>query len=311
MYQTFIERPVFNLLEFIYALVPGHDLGVAIILFTVVIRLIMWPLVKKQLHHSKAMRKLQPELKKIKQAAKGDRQKEARLQMELYKEHEIKPFATIGTLLIQIPIFIALYHVVNKIIKDPGSLQTLSYDWVRDLSWIQQLAADASKFDTTFLGIVDLSRLGIGGGGVYFAAIILAAVSAFVQYHQSKMMMIDQKDSRKLSAIMKEAAAGKEADQSEVTAAVSRSMIKILPLITFLFAVSLPAALSLYILTTSAVGYLQQRSVLQQDQDEMQEIADKSVSKPTSGVKITHKTVTPSPKPKTKKSSNKSKKRRK
>ena len=82
MYQTFIERPVFNLLEFIYALVPGHDLGVAIILFTVVIRLIMWPLVKKQLHHSKAMRKLQPELKKIKQAAKGDRQKEARLQME-------------------------------------------------------------------------------------------------------------------------------------------------------------------------------------------------------------------------------------
>ena len=107
-FQNYIERPLFNLLEFIYGIIPGHDLGIAIIIFTLIIRLALWPLVRKQLHHSKAMKKLQPELKKIKKAAAGDRQKEARLQMELYKEHDVKPFSTIGTLIIQIPIFIAL-----------------------------------------------------------------------------------------------------------------------------------------------------------------------------------------------------------
>ena len=66
MFTTFIVQPIFNLLVFIYALIPGHNFGLAIILFTVVVRLLMWPLVKKQLHQAKAMRKLQPELKKIK-----------------------------------------------------------------------------------------------------------------------------------------------------------------------------------------------------------------------------------------------------
>src|SRR5688572_23809233 len=130
MFETLLVRPVFNLLEFIYAIIPGHDLGIAIILFTILVRLAMWPLVHKQLHHTKAMRKLQPELKKVKKAAAGDRQKEARLQMELYKEKGIKPFASIGTLIIQIPIFIALYQAVLKMINDPNTLINFSYDWV-------------------------------------------------------------------------------------------------------------------------------------------------------------------------------------
>src|SRR5665811_241652 len=97
MFETYIERPVFNLLEFIYAVVPGHDLGVAIILFTILVRVALWPLVKKQLHQSTKMRRLQPQLKKIKKQAGKDKQKQARLQMELYKEHGVKPFSTIGT----------------------------------------------------------------------------------------------------------------------------------------------------------------------------------------------------------------------
>lgn len=299
MFRTFIEQPIFNLLEFIYALVPGHDLGVAIIIFTAIIRLALWPLVRKQLHHARAMRKLQPELKKIKKAAAGDRQKEARLQMELYKEHEIRPFATIGTLLIQIPIFIGLYQAVSKLIKDPETLQTFSYSWVHDLSWIQHVAAETSKFDASFLGAVDLTRKGLeSGGGLYFAAILLAVVSSIVQYYQSKQMMADQKDARKLSVILKEAASGKETDQAEVTAAVSKGMLYFLPFVTFIFAINLPSALSLYFFTSSAVGLIQQKIIMKEDVEEMSEIAREEPAKEEK------------PKKKTKKSASAKKKKR-
>ncbi len=89
MFTTIFVQPIFNLLVLIYALIPGHNFGLAIILFTILVRLLMWPLVKKQLHHARAIRRLQPELKKIKKAAKGDRQKESQLTMELYKERQI------------------------------------------------------------------------------------------------------------------------------------------------------------------------------------------------------------------------------
>jgi YidC/Oxa1 family membrane protein insertase len=273
-FDAFLVRPVFNLLELIYAVIPGHDLGVAIILFTILVRLALWPLVHKQLHHAKAMRRLQPELKKLKKEASGDRQQEARLQMELYKERGIKPLASIGTLIIQIPIFIALYQGILKIINDPKTLISFSYDSVRNLPWIQELAKDISKFDDTFLSLVDLTRRGVEGGeGLYVPAIILALVSTFVQYKQTKLMMQSSQDARKLSVILKDAASGKEADQSEVTAAVSRIMLYFLPFVTFIFALIVPSALSLYLLTSSAVGYLQQKRVLGQDAEEMHQIA--------------------------------------
>jgi YidC/Oxa1 family membrane protein insertase len=274
VFQTYIEQPVFNLLELIYALIPGHDLGVAIILFTIVIRMALWPLVRKQLHQTKAMRKLQPELKKLKKAAGGDRQKEARLQMELYKEHGVKPFATIGTLIIQLPIFIALYQSVLKLIKDPNILQTFSYDSVRNLPWIQHLASNIQSFDHTLFSVVDLSRSAIERGGIYFPALVIAILSTIVQFYQSKMLMPDTKDARKLSVILREAGTGKQADQSEVSAAVSRGMMYVLPFFTFIFAVSVPSALALYLLTSAAVGYLQQRYILNQDTEEMLEVAD-------------------------------------
>lgn len=274
LFRVLIEQPIFNLLEFIYAVVPGHDLGVAIIIFTAIIRMLLWPLLRKQLHHAKKMRKLQPQLKKIKKAAAGDRQKEARLQMEFYKEHEIKPFATIGTLIVQIPIFIGLYQAVSKLINDPGTLQTFSYAWVRDLPWIQDIAGNIDKFDATLFGLVDLSQKGLtAGGGLYFGAIILALIASFSQYYQTKSLLMDQKDARKLTEIFKEAASGKETDQAEVTAALSKGMLYFMPIITFIFSINLPSALSLYFLTSSVVGYFQQRRILHEDVEEMVKIA--------------------------------------
>ncbi len=280
MFNTYIVQPVFNLLEFIYAVIPGHDLGISIIIFTIIIRLALWPLVRKQLHHAKAMRKLQPELKKLKKAAAGDRQKEARLQMELYKERGIKPFSSIGTLIIQIPVFIALYQSVLKITQNPGSLVDFSYQTIRDFPWIQNLAADISRFDETFLGIVNLSHKGFdpGGAGIYLPAVALAVISTIAQYFQTKLMMQNSQDSRKLSVILKEAAAGKETDQAEITAAISKVMLYLLPIATFSFALIVPSALSLYLLTSAVVGYFQTRRVLNQDVEEMHQIAEEKTT---------------------------------
>lgn len=284
MFETLLVRPVFNLLEFIYAIIPGHDLGIAILIFTVIIRLALWPLVHRQLHHAKVMRQLQPELKKIKKAAAGDRQKEVRLQMELYKERGIKPLASIGTLIIQIPIFIALYQAVLKITNDPSSLINFSYEWVRNLPWIQTLANDISKFDETFLGFVDLTRRGVEGGNIYLPAVLIVLVSTLMQYIQTKQMLSSDKDARKLSVILKESAAGKEVDQSEVTAAISRLMAYVLPFFIFIFGLIVPAALALYIFASSAVGYIQQRRVFKEDAEELQEIADEPIADDTKQV---------------------------
>lgn len=94
----------------IYSLVPGGDFGVAIIVFTILIRFAMYPLVRSQLHQTKMMRKMQPELAEIKKNANGDRQLEAAQQMELYGVwYQSVPFLLI--LIIQLPIFIALYPI--------------------------------------------------------------------------------------------------------------------------------------------------------------------------------------------------------
>lgn len=273
IYRILIEQPVFNLLELIYAMLPGHDLGITIIIFTIIIRLLLWPIVKRQLHQAKAMRKLQPELKKLKKAAAGDRQKEARLQMELYKEHGVKPFATFGTILIQLPIFVALYFSVKNIIGNPQSLQTFAYEPIKNLDYIQSLAAGTAQLEHSLLGVVDLSRKAIESGGLYMPALIIAIAAAIAQFYQTKLMLPNDQDAKKLSDIMHDAAKGKQADQSDVSAAVSRTMLYVLPFFTFIFAVSVPSALSLYILTTSLVGYAQQAYVLRQDEEEMHDIA--------------------------------------
>ena len=147
IFTTIIVQPIFNLLVLIYSILPGHNFGLAIILFTILVRLLMWPLVKKQLHHARAMRELAPELKKIKKAAGGDRQKESQLTMELYKEKEINPFASLGLVILQIPIFIGLYSGLHRIVKDPNTIITFSYPFMHHLSWLKALAADIHRFD--------------------------------------------------------------------------------------------------------------------------------------------------------------------
>lgn len=296
MFTTIIVQPIFNLLVLIYALIPGHNFGLAIILFTILIRILLWPLVRKQLHHAKAIRELAPEIKKIKAAAKGDRQKESQLTMELYKERQINPFASLGMLLVQLPILIGLYLGLKKIIDDPHQIISFSYPVLHDLGWMQTLAHDIHRFDNTLFGWADLTKTATGPKGIYWPAMLIALGSAIAQFFQSRQLLPKSQDSRSLRQIMREAGQGKSADQQEVNAAVGRSTLYILPLFVLFISLKLASALPLYWLTSSVVAFIQQSRVLKEDVSEAKEVANKQVK-----VTISTTTESKSQKPSSKK----------
>ena len=130
IFDIIVVQPIFNLLIGIYSLIPGGDFGVSLIVFTIIVRFALFPLTKSMLHQTKAMRKLQPELVRIKKRTKGNKQLESMQMMELYKKHGINPFRSIGILLIQLPIFIALFQVSKSsltIAPISVSLRTISW----------------------------------------------------------------------------------------------------------------------------------------------------------------------------------------
>lgn len=263
MFEVLLIKPVFNLLVIIYALIPGHNFGVALILFTLLTRVFLWPLVKKQLHYTRTMRELQPELKKIKQATKGNRQEESRLVMELYKEREINPFGSFGIIIVQFIVLIVLYAVVRRIVHDPNVIITGSYGWVRHLPWLQELSGHvATKFDNTLLGLVKLWRPAKEASGYYMPALLIVTISAIMQYLQTKQLQPTASDSRGLRQILKEASSGKQAEQAEINAAVGKSTSYIIPFVIFIAFLRIPSALGLYLLSSSAIAYAQQWYIL-------------------------------------------------
>jgi YidC/Oxa1 family membrane protein insertase len=310
MFTTIIVRPIFNLLSLIYGLLPGHNFGLAIILFTIVIRLLMWPLVKKQLRQAKAMRELQPEIKRIKKETKGNKQQESRMLMELYKEREISPFGSIGTLIIQFIILIGLYSGLRKVVYDPKELVSFSYGFIQHLGWMKHIAIHPSDFKNTLFGLVNLDKAAIAKGGIYWPAMVIVLASAITQYFQGKQLMPSDKNAKKLREILRGAGSGQSADQSEVNAAIGRSTRYFLPVMIFLFTVSYPSALSLYWFIGGLVAFIQQSVVLREDVAEIENAGDKIPSKNVDEIAEAEIVDTHSQKIKKKKSSKKSNKKR-
>lgn len=275
LFDTLIVQPIFNLLALIYALLPGNDFGISLILFTILVRLLMWPLVKKQLHQTKLIRKLQPELKKIKTKAKGNRQLEGQLMMELYRERGVKPFSSIGLLLLQLPIFIALFRVIQIITDEREKIELFTYAFVEQLQPIAAIINNANnQFDASLLGIIDLTKHGLNGGGIYWPAILIAALAAVLQYIQSKQITPKPDSNKRLRDIFKDSAAGKNVDQSEMNTLLTNRMIILFPFLTFAVGINFPGALVLYFATSSAVAVIQQHLLLRQDVEEMEVVAD-------------------------------------
>jgi YidC/Oxa1 family membrane protein insertase len=277
-FDVILIQPIFNVLVTFYSLVPGHDFGVALILFTILVRLVMWPMVKKQLHQTKVMRQIQPELTKIKARAKGNRQLEAQLMMELYREKGVNPFSSIGLLLVQLPIFIALFQVVQLITKNGETIGKYTYDFLEKLPGIPQ--AIAGEFNDSLLGIIDLTKHASGSdGSIYWPLLIMAAIAGGLQFVQSKQLLPQPKEKRKLRDMLKDQAAGKEVDQAEISALMTGKMIWLFPILTFVISIYLAGALVLYLLATSAVAIIQQDRVLKKDEGELEKLSEKTKTK--------------------------------
>lgn len=281
MFQTLIVQPIYNVLVAIYGILPGHDLGVSLILFTLLIRFAMWPLLKKQLHQSKVMRELQPELKKIKQAAAGDRQKEGKLMMELYKEKGISPFGSLGLVIVQLPLFIGVFQAARDLTENLSMISTFTYSFVRDIPHIQSVIQDNSNFSYISFGFIDLSQKAFANGKIYWPIAVLAVAATVFQFIQSKQLLPQPKEKKRLRDILRASAGGKQPDQEDMSAAMTGSMLYLMPVLTLLFAIYAQGAMVIYLLTQSLVGIFQQWLIFRKDTDEMEaEVVSVKKSKP-------------------------------
>ncbi len=291
MFNTIVVKPIFNLLFALYSIIPGGDFGVAIIIFTIFIRLLMWPLVKKQLHQARAMQKLQPELAKIKAQAKGNKQVEGVMMMELYKRHDVSPFRSIGILIIQLPIFIALYSVIRVFTMQRDQIATYTYGFLKNLGPIKEILSHPEQFNDHLLGILDLTKVAVTSKpfAVNILLLILAIGAAVTQYIMSKQTMPQQKTNKKFRDILNETADGKKSNQAEMNAMMMGKMAKFMPIMMFFIMIKLPGALALYYTTSNLVAVLQQHYILKGDAKEMIEIADEAPDVNVTGKKATAK----------------------
>lgn len=276
IFEIVIVQPIFNLLIGLYSLIPGGDFGIALVIFTILIRLALWPLVKRQLHQVRAMRKLQPELTKIRKATKGNKQLESIQMMELYKQHGVSPFRSIGILLIQLPIFISLYQVIQIFTLHRDQVSKYTYNFLENIAPIKQLIAHPESFHEKLFGFIDLTQHAIitTPFSINVFLLIIAVGAAVTQFIMSKQTTPKSQSNKRLRDIMTEAADGKQADQSEMNAIVMGKMVKVLPFFMFFIMINLPGALALYYMVSNLVAVLQQHSILRQDSDEMIQMAE-------------------------------------
>ena len=232
-----IVRPITNILFIIYNYVG--DFGLAIILFTIVVKFCMWPLVKKQFHQTKLMRKLQPELTKIKKNCNGNRQLESLQTMDLYKRYNVKPFRSILTLFIQLPIFIALFTAIRVMVQPrpddnlsirayPGissmekidSVIKLQEPYLADLQNDEIPAEEKSQYDfhPQLFGLVDLDVKPGFNSASAIAILCIALAAALVQYINTKQQNPTGKSEKKkkFRDLIKEASNGKDPDQADM-----------------------------------------------------------------------------------------------
>ena len=274
IFETLIIQPIFNLLIVLYSIIPGGDFGITLIVFTILVRGALYPLVKRQLHQTKAMKKLQPQLAKIKAETKGNKQLESARMMDLYKEHGVNPFRSILILFIQLPIFIALYQVIQVFTYNRDRIEELTYNFLENLEPIRQLIENPSQFNEKLFGVIDLTASAIGGGTINFSILAIAIIAAIAQFYQSRQLMPHSENKKSFKEIMGEAAEGKQADQAEMNALIMGKMTKIFRFIMLFIMISLPGALVLYYAVSNLVAVAQQTYILRHDEEDLEELAD-------------------------------------
>ncbi|MDP2637309.1 MAG: YidC/Oxa1 family membrane protein insertase [bacterium] len=161
-YNTLLYQPLFNSLILLYDFLPGRDFGVSIIVLTVIIRLAFYPLSAKAFVVQRAFSELQPKLKELQEKFKHDKDMLARQTLEVYKKSGVNPLASIGPLLLQLPILLAIFQVFSKGLQES------------QLSNLYPFVQNPGVINPMFLGLVNLSEQSL-------ALALLAGALQFLQ----------------------------------------------------------------------------------------------------------------------------------
>lgn len=223
IFNTIFYEPIFNLLVYIYNILPGHDLGLAIIVVTLIIKLILYIPSKKSIKSQKELATLQPEIEELKQKYKDDKDKLGPELMALYKRKGVNPFSSCLPMLIQLPFLFAIYKVFFNGLTDVNAMQAL-YPFVTNPGTLNHMA----------FGFIDLAA----------KSWWLAVIAGLAQFWQSKMLMAKKKPG----------AVG--------IAGMGAQMTYIMPIITVFIGSRFPAGLTFYWFLSTLFSVLQQYLVL-------------------------------------------------
>ncbi len=224
LYNVILFQPIYNLLVFFYDVLPFHDMGVSIIIVTLIIKGILFPLTFRSLKSQKEMQEIQPKIKEIQEKYKDDKEKLAAELMNVYKEHNVNPLASCLPLLIQLPVFIALFRALRSGL---GEVQAdLLYSFV----------SNPGVLDPMFLGFIDLSKISIP----------FAILAAIAQYLQVKRTMANRP--------AKEVRGSAGAQDEDMMASMNKMMLYFMPIMTLVIgSTSLPGGVMLYWLATTVL----------------------------------------------------------
>lgn len=223
LFNLILVYPLLNLLVFFYHYIP--DIGIVIILVTVVIRLILLPSFHKSLKHQKAMNELQPKMNEIKDKYKDDKEAQAKAMMELYKVHKVNPLSSCLPLLIQFPILIALYQVFIKSLSG------------KELVGLYSFVHAPQSINPIFLHFLNLAHPNL----------IMAVLAGGLQYFQSSLML------------------PKTQTNDPTAKMLSYQTLYVLPAVTIIFGARFPAGLTLYWAVTTLFGIGQQYYIIRKE----------------------------------------------
>ncbi|OIO08252.1 hypothetical protein COX21_03605 [Candidatus Falkowbacteria bacterium CG23_combo_of_CG06-09_8_20_14_all_41_10] len=243
IFQTVFYQPILNLLIFLYNTISFHDLGLAIIFLTIVIKAVLWPLSQKSIKAQKSLQDLQPKINALKKEYKDDKQKQGQAMIQLYKEHKINPFSSCLPLLIQLPFLIAVFQVFRDGLNNKLNLV---YPFIERPEAINAMA----------FGFLDLSKPNI----------YLAILAGLAQFWQAKMM------------ITKKAAIKTEGSKDEDMAAImNKQMLYFMPALTVFIGWTLPGGLTMYWFIVTLLTAVQQLIVFKKHNQEQAQIVEKKV----------------------------------
>lgn len=257
IWTSIFYQPIYNTLIFLASIVPYHDFGLAIILLTILIRTILLIPSQKGLKSQRKLQEIQPKIAKLKEKHKDNQEMIAKETMALWKEHKINPLGGCLPILIQFPVLIALFYVIQDGLNPNNTY--LLYEPLKNFP--------LASIHLNFLGILDLSKINF---------IALPLIVGGLQFFQMKLAMMRTKKQEKNKAQEGKKEEKEKSMKNEMQMA-NQMMIYVMPVMIAIFTASVPAGVGLYWSTSTIYGIIQQL------------VVNKQVAEETASVKVIEK----------------------